>query len=226
MSVFDYGPVAVSRMKDESKAIFEALEHGRRVPISRRGIVVAAIEPAEVDRFGAELAAFAVAGAATLPELSATQLSQGSPGEFVRLAESGTRSYVTRNNKVYGVLVSQAESRAARPWETVEFYREREAELTAYEQAHPQVTADELLAETERLTARAIAAFPGEGAQAGTRAAPAARADAAGPAGPDRAALEDALTTMATTLRRAKGEVERATALLAQVSRPAVRATH
>lgn len=225
-SAIDYGPVAVSRLKDESKAIFEALKAGRRVPISRRGEVVAVIEPARVDRFAEELATFAIPGSAELPELTATELSQGSPAEFVRKAESGTRSFVTRNNKVYGVLVAQPQSAQERPWETLDFYRAREAELAAYEQANPGASTEDLLTQTERLTTRAVATATAVPEWTPLPEAVARTITSSPVAGPDRHALEDALATMITTLQQASGAVEHATTLLTQASSRAVGASH
>src|SRR5690349_9279210 len=104
MRVNDFGPVPVSQMKSESKRIFDALDAGRRVLISRHGQVVAAIDPPRLAQHEHTLAMFAIADPSGLRELSATTISQQSPALFVREAEQGTPSYVTRDHKVHGVL--------------------------------------------------------------------------------------------------------------------------
>lgn len=150
----DYGPVPVSRLKDESTRIFAALGDGRRVLISRRGQVVAAIEPASIDRHAAELARFALPSEGPMAEITASDLSQGSPSERVRAAESGTPSLLTRNNKVYGVLssVPPAPAGNARQARLDEWVAAREHALTEFEQSHPDATPAQFAA--------AVAAFP------------------------------------------------------------------
>lgn len=150
----DYGPVPVSRLKDESTRIFAALGDGRRVLISRRGQVVAAIEPASIDRHAAELARFALPSEGPMAEITASDLSQGSPSERVRAAESGTPSLLTRNNKVYGVLssVPPAPAGNARQARLDEWVAAREHALTEFEPSHPDATPAQFAA--------AVAAFP------------------------------------------------------------------
>ena len=131
----DYGPVPVSRLKHESSSIFDALEAGRRVLISRSGKVVAAIEPASVERHALQLAGYAVTHpGADIDELSATSIGQGSPSRAVRAAEEGRSTLVTRNNKVFGVMnaphtaLSLAEVDAS------------ERALADFERTHPEAT--------------------------------------------------------------------------------------
>lgn len=130
----EFGPVPVSRLKEEAGRVFEALNRNRKVLISRRGEVVAVIDPPDVRRHARELALFAVPEpAAELPELSATLIAQGSPSEFVHRAERGVRSCVTRNHKVYGFLRPVAEE------DLPTAVRETEEALARLEREHPDV---------------------------------------------------------------------------------------
>src|SRR5690349_598439 len=104
MRMSDYGPVPVSRLKEESQRVFGALEAGRRVMVSRYGEVVAVLDPPDVQRDALFLAAYAVGAGFAFGELTATELGQGSPSEYVRRAEIGDPSYLTRGGKVFGVL--------------------------------------------------------------------------------------------------------------------------
>ncbi|MEI2777157.1 MAG: hypothetical protein V9G19_14540 [Tetrasphaera sp.] len=147
MSEPDFGPIPVSRLKGESGHIFAALGQGRRVLISRRGQVVAAIDPATVERYPEELARFALPGEQHMDELTASDLSQGSPSEAVRAAaEDGVSSYVTRNSKVYGVLsglpVASPEDAAGYTY----WVDERERAMTSFEADHPDATAEQFAA--------------------------------------------------------------------------------
>lgn len=131
----DYGPVPVSQLKQESPAVFDALAAGRRVLISRSGKVVAAIEPPSIERHALQLAGYAVPHAGeAIDELSATIIGQGSPSRWVRAAQEGRSTLVTRNNKVYGIMnappaaISLAEVDAS------------ERALADFERTHPEAT--------------------------------------------------------------------------------------
>ena len=92
MSTRDFGAVPVSRLKDEATRIFAALDQGRKVLISRHGLVIAAIAPASVQQHAYALARFAVSDTAGLDEMTATEFSQGSPSGYIRKAEAGAES--------------------------------------------------------------------------------------------------------------------------------------
>lgn len=142
----DFGPVPVSRLKHEAASIFAALEEGRRVLISRSGNVVAAIEPASVERHAWQLANYAVSRSnAGFFELSATELGQGSPSRAVRAAQSGQTSLVTRNNKVFGVLS------APRAESSLEDVMASERVLAEFEQTYPESTPDEFASVAAKL---------------------------------------------------------------------------
>lgn len=142
MSPLDYGPVPVSRLKTEAGAVFQALQEGRRVFISRHGVVVAAIDPVSLNRHVRELARFAlpVEDDEALPQLTAREFQQGSLSDYVRRAEEGSPSLVTRANKVYGVLTSPGLI------ETVESVDEREKALASFERQHPDASAEDFAA--------------------------------------------------------------------------------
>lgn len=155
MSATDFGPVPISRIKDENSRLFNALQEGRSVSISRHGRVVAIIEPASLERHAYELAEYALPEADNdILELTASEIGQGSPSEFIRNAEAGRMSWVTRNNKVYGVL------RAVPSVDDAKLVDAREEALKQFERDHPDATAEEF--------ADAVAQFPGEEIQGST----------------------------------------------------------
>lgn len=151
--MLEYGPIPVSRFKEEAAHVFEALEAGRRVLISRHGQVVASIEPASLDVHGPELAAFALRDNA-VAELSASHISQRSPSEAIHRAEAGTHSLLTRSNKVYGVLTGRPP--AAEDLKNVD---EQERALAAFEREHPEASAEEF-ARASRAVASGTASLP------------------------------------------------------------------
>lgn len=148
----EYGPVPISRLKEESSRVFSALEAGRRVLISRHGRVVASIEPADQAGHADLLAGFAVG--VDVGELTSTQISQGSPSAAVHEAEQGGNLLVTRNNKVYGVLGPATTSM------DLEGALRQEQMLSELEAQAP--LAPEQLALASRITAEAVADRSGE----------------------------------------------------------------
>lgn len=150
------GPIPVSRLKDEAQRIFDALEDGAEVLISRHGNVVAAIEPASVPLHQRSLAAFAV-GDSAVAELSATQIGQGSPSEAVSRASQGEPILVTRNGKVLGVLG------APQPSTDLDSSREQERVLAALEAQGADVTPEQF-EQASVLAAAAAAPVTGTGA--------------------------------------------------------------
>lgn len=208
----DYGPVPVSQLKAETGRIFAALSADRRVLISRRGEVVAAIEPASVARFTRELAAFALPGDSPFAELTASDLSQGSPSESVRAAEAGSPAFVTRNNKVYGVLAALPQPPLTAPGTYEAWLAGRERALAAFAAQHPDATPEEF--------ADAAAAYPAFTAAESSMEAfarpdlplPTAAARAiAGEPGPGAAADDDVLdeSTLGAHFTRIRRRVDR-----------------
>lgn len=137
MDVMDFGPIPVSRLKEENSAIFAALDQGRRVLVSRRGVVVAAIEPASVRTHTLQLANYALGDRGPEDELTATEIGQGSPSAFIKRAEEGHSCLLTRANKVYGVIGP------ARSDETLDRVQARERMLSEFERDHPDATPEE-----------------------------------------------------------------------------------
>lgn len=146
----DYGPVPISRLKGEVAKIFEALEHGRRVLVSRHGEVVAVIQPAATSeskrRYRDELIRFAVSGAKGLSVLTATDFGQGSPSAFIRAAQDGSASLVSRDNRVVGVLTQVTADQPAIT-ESADSVDARERYLAEYERTHPEATAEDFARE-------------------------------------------------------------------------------
>ncbi len=136
MSRKPYGPVPMSRVKPEAKAIFEALATGRPVHISRYGQVVAVIDPpAAIPQ--ELLAVYALDDDVPLKELTATEINQGAPtAAILAVAEQGPR-YVTRERRVRGLLRAVAESDLAITEPSDEQLAERERLLASYLEAHP-----------------------------------------------------------------------------------------
>ncbi len=148
MTTAEYGPVPVSRIKEEAGAIFHALESQQRVLVSRHGRVVAAIEPASPERHADSLIAFALASnETTVRELSATEIGQGSPSEAVRSAAAGRPALVTRGGKVYGVLG------ASRMGESLADVDRSEDMLAEFEREHPDASFDDFAAASDEVAA-------------------------------------------------------------------------
>lgn len=152
----DFGPVPVSRLKDEAQQVYRALEEGRRVLVSRHGQVVAGIEPASVPRHSHLLASFAL-GRPIVSELTATEISQGSPSEAIRRAEEGESILLTRQNKVFGVLGAPTSP------ETVESAQAQERLLSAFEAANPDATPEDFARASRDASVMVQAALPEPG---------------------------------------------------------------
>lgn len=148
MKPSEYGPIPISRIKEEAGHLFEALQGGRRVSLARHGRVVAIIEPASVEKYAHELAEYALpTGNKGLLELTASEIGQGSPSSFIRQAESGHSSLVTRGNKVYGVL--KAVPTAEGSSQMVDLQEEA---LKQFEHDHPDATAAEFAEAAESVS--------------------------------------------------------------------------
>ncbi len=151
----DYGPVPISRLKQESVAIFQALAEGRRVLITKRGELVAAVDPPDPDDRDM-LVAYATPGRETLSELTATEINQGSPSRAVKAAIEGRPSYVTRGEKVYGFLRSVSPAELAEEGLSLSEIEERDRLVAEYLAREPQTTTKELAAFTDEVTADLI----------------------------------------------------------------------
>ena len=105
MRISDYGPVPVSKLKDESRAMFAALAKGRRVLISRRGSVIAAIRP-PTEGDAPLLAVFALPAddATPLTQLTATTINQSASSTINSVFESDSLAFVTNSQSVLGFL--------------------------------------------------------------------------------------------------------------------------
>ena len=98
----DLGPIPVSQLKAESSSVFEALEQNRRVLISKRGVVVAVINPPTVDRVH-EVAAYSLPGA-TRTELTSSEINNSASGVINDVLFSKKPAYVTKKDRVFGFL--------------------------------------------------------------------------------------------------------------------------
>lgn len=144
-----FGPIPASQVKKESTRIFDALEQGRRVLISRYGKVVAAIDPASRQRHEHLLAAYAAPGFDTVRELTATEISQDGPAERIRDAENGSAALVTKNHKVYGLLQRFDDASGDGTGTDPDV---QEQLLARFEKEHPHATPAEFAAEAERVS--------------------------------------------------------------------------
>lgn len=153
-----FGPVPVSRLKAETAAVFGALAQGRTVLVSRHGHVVAQIDPPDQLGDFEGLITFAVTGRVDgLNELSATTIGQRSPSRIIRAAEDGVPAYVTKDGRLLGFLRPRSTD-LTKDGRFPRFLHTRptdrgdggaawvEQQVTAYELAHPDATAEELAA--------------------------------------------------------------------------------
>jgi hypothetical protein len=131
-----YGPIPVSRIKPEAKTIFEALAAGRPVHISRYGQVVAVIDPpATIPR--ELLAEYALGDHVGFPELTATEINQGAPASAILAVAAQGPRYVTRKQRVRGLLRRVTDSDLATSEPSDEQLAERERRLAMYLETHP-----------------------------------------------------------------------------------------
>lgn len=145
----DFGPLPVSQLKVEKDSVLDALKHGRRVLLSRHGDVVAAIEPPAAEH--ADLLLHFVTpsptGGPSVPELTSTEIGQGSPSRVIRDAEQGTNVLITHRGKVYGVLTSPPEPA---PLDTVRY---RQDAVDKFIESNPSATPEQLADFTESVVA-------------------------------------------------------------------------
>ena len=145
MGAPDYGPVPVSRLKQEQGSIFDALEAGRRVLLSRHGNVVAAIEPASAQRHARLLVQYALPGRGGVEVLNAADLSKGAPSKAIGLAEAGGQVVVAKSGEAFGVLGPVGASSWAAD------VAEQEQALAAFELRNPDASPTDIAAFAERL---------------------------------------------------------------------------
>lgn len=142
-----FGPIPVSQLKARATSMFDALEQGRPVLISRRGRIEAVIEPPTADLSGA-LSLYAIGGGPELPEITSSTFNNGATKSLLDdLALQQHPVLVTRDRRVYGTMrpatpveiqdrgdVSDAELGEALNAELVDF-RRRRPDATALEVA-------------------------------------------------------------------------------------------
>lgn len=141
----DFGPVPVSRLKADAAGIYRALEQGRKVLVSRRGEVVAVVDPAEAVPTKL-LVEYVLPGRRHLGELTATEINQGSPSRAVANASHGVRSYFSKDHRVYGVLREVTADELAEELPSDEEVAARQRRIDDYLRNHPQAGASELAA--------------------------------------------------------------------------------
>lgn len=139
----DFGPVPVSRLKEESREIFKALGEGRRVLVSKRGDIVAAIEPPGEERL-LEVATYALPRTRPLPELTASEINQSASPAIARALE-GETLYVTRDDQVYGFLRAVEPHELASESLRMGDYEEMDDQISAYLEQHPDASASDLV---------------------------------------------------------------------------------
>jgi|GEM_PF-3866681 hypothetical protein len=100
----DYGPVPISRVKEESDQIYEALAKGRRVLISRRGAIDSVIDPVSDVPDLLTLSYMVPSMGPVLEQCSATDVGQGNLSERVRYAVDEHPVYFTKDRNLYGIL--------------------------------------------------------------------------------------------------------------------------
>lgn len=153
----DYGPVAISRLKDVKASVQAALRRGDQVLLSRHGVVVASIEP-PAEKHAALLLDFATkSGKDTpLPVLTMTDIGRGSPSAVVREAEAGVEALVTDRGRVLGVLTSApvVEDRS-------HVLRRAEA-IQNFMSVNPDATVSELAAFADELDSLLDSSSPGQ----------------------------------------------------------------
>lgn len=136
----ELGPVDMGRLKVESQRVFDALNEGRRVLVSRRGIVFCVIAPASDRRFDPLLADYARGEMGEIAELTSAAIVQGSAPQVLNAVhDSGRPALVTRRRRVIGVIerTSDSDGREARAREQVE------RQLAQWERTNPDSTPDE-----------------------------------------------------------------------------------
>ena len=143
----DFGPVPVSRFKVDAGRIYDALESGRRVLVSRRGEVVAVVDPAEALEPHL-LMAYVMPGRRNLAELTASEINRGSPSRAVADAAAGVPRYVTKDAQVYGILRGVTAEELADELPSAEEIAAGQSRIDEYMQDHPEATAVELAALT------------------------------------------------------------------------------
>lgn len=146
----DYGPVPVSRIKAESTALFDALARGRSILVSKHGRVVAAIDPPRA--IPPELLVYyAIPGDRVLPELTASDINQGSPSAAVTASVEGSPRYVTKDNRVYGLLREISDDDLAAHIPSREQVSERERRIEEFLARNPDASAEQLASLGEEL---------------------------------------------------------------------------
>ena len=151
MRTENFGPVPIARFKPDSGSMFTALEEGRRVLLSKRGRVIARIEPHTQLRPGLA-ALYATPGEQLLRDLTATRINQGSPSKLINEAvECGVPCFVSNQRVLYGVLHGVTDAQVAQDTPSRSQSDEIQRRIDAFLTAHPDVDAERLAAETEAI---------------------------------------------------------------------------
>lgn len=149
----DHITLPVSALKKEAGRVFDALESGRTVYVSKYGEVVAAFRP---DVPADVRAAYALPHEMTPNELTARDMQRGVPTVAVNDAAAGLLSLLTRDHKVYGMLVPAAApvAPAAEDIDLAAAEATSEA-MNTYLRANPDASIDEITSYRDELDARA-----------------------------------------------------------------------
>lgn len=132
----DYGPVPMSRLKEELSNVRQALRNQRRVTLSRHGVVVAAIEPPAEERHSHLLFAYTTGGA-EVTALTVTDIGRGSPSAPIRKAQSGVGVPFVDRGKVLGVVTGKPALPEA------DVVEDQAAAMADWVRAHQDATAEE-----------------------------------------------------------------------------------
>ena len=149
----------VSALKTEATRVFDALAAGRTVYVSKHGKVVAAFRP----YVPMEVAATYVLPLVTTAEVTARSMQQAAPTRAVHDAESGLPSLVTRDRKVYGVLVSAELPATSVEVSDIDAAGARSEAMNAFLTSHPNASIEDVVRYREELDAQIATTPPVEG---------------------------------------------------------------
>ena len=142
MRISDYGPVPISKLKHESREMFDALAEGSRVLISRRGLVVAEIRP-PTEGDAHLLASFALPAdeATPLAQLTSTTINQSASRTITEVLESDGVAFVTNAHSVLGFLERYE---AEKDELSVDDHKLINSRVAAFLAKHPDATAQDV----------------------------------------------------------------------------------
>lgn len=143
----DHIILPVSALKSEVNRVFDALAAGRTVFVSRFGDVVAAFQP----DVPTEIAAAYALPHVDTAELSSRAMHQASPTRAVNEAVGGLPSLVTRDHKVYGMLVAAKLPVHAASSPDVEALEARSEAMTEFLTRNPNAAIEDIVAHRKQL---------------------------------------------------------------------------